>query len=111
MCIRDSVLGMIGLIAGVWAEKFDHLAVITNFVIMPLAFLSGTFYSITILPEPFQTISHFNPVFYMIDGFRYGFTGYHDGNLAIGVAILLALNVVLGAASYLVLRTGWRLKS
>ena len=106
-----SVLGMIGLIAGVWAEKFDHLAVITNFVIMPLAFLSGTFYSITILPEPFQTISHFNPVFYMIDGFRYGFTGYHDGNLAIGVAILLALNVVLGAASYLVLRTGWRLKS
>lgn len=106
-----SVMGMVGLIAGVWAEKFDHLAVITNFLIMPLAFLSGTFYSITILPEPFLTISYFNPVFYMIDGFRYGFTGYHDGNLAIGAAVLVVLNLVLGAASYLVLRTGWRLKS
>lgn len=105
------LLGAIGLIAGVWAEKFDHLAVITNFIIMPLAFLSGTFYSITILPEPFVTISYYNPVFYLIDGFRYGFTGYSDGNLAVGIAVVIALNLVLGAASYLVLRTGWRLKS
>lgn len=106
-----SILSMVGLIAGIWAEKFDHLAVITNFIIMPAAFLSGTFYSISILPEPFSTISHFNPVFYMIDGFRYGFIGLSDGNLAIGIMIVLALNLMLLTASYLLLRSGWRLKS
>jgi ABC-2 type transport system permease protein len=70
-----AMMAMIGLIAGLWAEKFDHLAVITNFIIMPLAFLSGTFYSVEILPEPFYSISHVNPVFFLIDGFRYGFIG------------------------------------
>ena len=105
-----AMFGMIGLIAGLWAEKFDHLAVITNFVIMPLAFLSGTFYSVEILPEPFYTISHLNPVFFLIDGFRYGFIGAHDSNLAVGAAVSLAINCVLLAASYLLLRSGWRLK-
>lgn len=106
-----AMLGMVGVIAGVWAEKFDHLAVITNFIIMPLTFLSGTFYSISILPEPFQTISHINPFFYLIDGFRYGFIGYADGNLAVGVAMVLAINAALLTATYLVLRSGWRLKT
>ncbi len=106
-----AMLGMVGVIAGVWAEKFDHLAVITNFVIMPMTFLSGTFYSISILPEPFQTISHINPFFYLIDGFRYGFIGYADGDIAIGVAMVLAINAALLAATYLVLRSGWRLKT
>ncbi|PWE18834.1 multidrug ABC transporter permease [Marinicauda salina] len=106
-----AMLSMVGVIAGIWAEKFDHLAVITNFIIMPLAFLSGTFYSIEILPEPFQTISHFNPVFYMIDGFRYGFIGQADGALWIGAVAITAINLALLAASYLVLRTGWRLKT
>lgn len=106
-----AMLGMAGLIAGLWAEKFDHLSVITNFVIMPLAFLSGTFYSVEILPEPFYTISHVNPVFFMIDGFRYGFIGVHDSNLLIGALVCLAINVGLLTTSYLLLRSGWRLKS
>ncbi|MCC5981046.1 MAG: ABC transporter permease [Oceanicaulis sp.] len=106
-----AMLGMVGVIAGVWAEKFDHLAVITNFIIMPLTFLSGTFYSISILPEPFQTISHINPFFYLIDGFRYGFIGYADGNIAIGVAMVLVINAALLTATYLVLHSGWRLKT
>lgn len=105
------LLGMIGLIGGVWAEKFDHIAVITNFIITPLTFLSGTFYSIEVLPEPFYTLSHFNPFFYMIDGFRYGFTGHADGGILIGATTLIVLNLVMLAASYLVLRSGWRLKS
>jgi ABC-2 type transport system permease protein len=106
-----SLLGMVGLIGGVWAEKFDHIAVITNFIITPLTFLSGTFYSIEVLPEPFYTLSHINPFFYMIDGFRYGFTGHADGSILAGVLIILALNAILIAISYLVLRSGWRLKS
>ena len=106
-----AMLGMIGVIAGVWAEKFDHLAVITNFIIMPLAFLSGTFYSVEILPEPFYTISHVNPVFFLIDGFRYGFIGEGDSNLLVGVLVIAALNLALLAAAYLVLRSGWRLKT
>lgn len=106
-----SLLGMVGLIGGVWAEKFDHIAVITNFIITPLTFLSGTFYSIEVLPEPFYTLSHINPFFYMIDGFRYGFTGHADGSILTGVIFILALNAILLTASYLVLRSGWRLKS
>lgn len=105
------MLGMVGVIGGVWAEKFDHLSVVTNFIIMPLTFLSGTFYSVSILPEPFQTLSHFNPFFYMIDGFRYGFTGHADGNVLIGVAIVSAINLVLLIACYRILDSGWRLKS
>jgi len=106
-----AMLSMVGLIAGLWAEKFDHLAVITNFVIMPLAFLSGTFYSVEILPEPFYTISHVNPVFFMIDGFRFGFIGVHDSNLLIGALVCAAINIAFLTASYLLLRSGWRLKS
>lgn len=106
-----AMMSMIGLIAGLWAEKFDHLAVITNFIIMPLAFLSGTFYSVEILPEPFYTISHVNPVFFMIDGFRYGFIGAHDSHLLIGGLVVLAINIALLISAYLLLRSGWRLKS
>jgi ABC-2 type transport system permease protein len=106
-----AMLGMAGLIAGLWAEKFDHLSVISNFIIMPLAFLSGTFYSVEILPEPFYSISHWNPVFFMIDGFRYGFIDAHDSNLVIGALVCLVINTVLLTTCYLLLRSGWRLKS
>ncbi len=105
------MMGLIGVIAGLWAEKFDHLSVITNFIIMPLAFLSGTFYSVEILPEPFYTISHINPVFFMIDGFRYGFIGAGDSNLLVGALVCAALNIVLLVACLMLLRSGWRLKS
>ena len=77
------ILGSLGFITGLWAEKFDHTATITNFVITPLSFLSGVFYSINNLPEFFRIISHINPFFYMIDGFRYGFLGQSDGSISI----------------------------
>ena len=105
------ILGMLGIMAGLWAEKFDHMAVVTNFIIMPLTFLSGTFYLVDRLPEPFRTASHYNPFFYLIDGFRYGFIGHAESNLAVGVAGSAVLMVVMAAACWLVFRSGWRLKS
>lgn len=105
------MFGMLGVIGGVWSDKFDQLAAFTNFVITPLTFLSGTFYAVTRLPEPFLTISHFNPVFYLIDGFRYGFTGAAEAPLAIGVAATVAINIVLAALCYALLKSGYKLKS
>lgn len=105
------MLGMVGVLAGLWAEKFDHLATVTNFVVMPLTFLSGAFYRIDRLPEPFATLSHLNPFFYLIDGLRYGYIGHAEGSLAVGMALTVALNVVLGAACWWIFKTGWRLKS
>ena len=88
-------MGLLGMMAALWAEKFDHLAAVTNFVVMPMTFLSGTFYLVENLPEPFRTFSQYNPFFYMIAGFRYGFTGHTDGSLAIGVAVTAGLVVFL----------------
>ncbi len=109
--ISSLVLALVGVVTGLWAEKFDHLASVTNFLVTPMTFLSGTFYRVTNLPEPFRSISKFNPFFYMIDGFRYGFIGHADGSIGIGVAYTLALSVVLSLAVWQVFRTGWRLKS
>ena len=105
------MMGLVGVLTGLWSEKFDHLAAVTNFVVMPLTFISGTFYSVTRLPEPFLTATKFNPVFYLIDGFRYGFIGHADGNLWIGATYTGALTVALGVGCYLLFRSGWRLKS
>ncbi len=105
------MLGLVGMFTGLWSEKFDHLSAITNFLIMPMTFLSGTFYLVDRLPEPFRTASHFNPFFYLIDGFRYGFIGHADGNLLTGVIVVLALNVVLFLACWRMFVTGWRLKT
>jgi ABC-2 type transport system permease protein len=104
-------MGLAGIIAGLWSEKFDQLAAVTNFLITPLTFLSGTFYLVDRLPEPFRTLSLFNPFFYLIDGFRYGFLGYADSNLVVGVLFSGALTVVLAAVCWSLLRRGWRLKS
>lgn len=106
-----AMLAMVGVIGGIWAEKFDHLAVVNNFFIMPATFLSGTFYSVTMLPDPVRSISYFNPFFYMIDGFRYGFTGHADGSLVTGVVVVAVINIALAISCYAVLRAGWRLKS
>ncbi|WP_427454054.1 ABC transporter permease [Litorimonas sp. WD9-15] len=105
------MLGMIGVLSGVWAEKFDQLAVVNQFVILPLSYLSGTFYKIEILPPVFQTISLCNPLFYLIDGFRYGFLGEADGNVMIGVALTAAINLILFVIVLRVLKSGWRIKS
>ena len=92
--LSSFILGNIGIIAGLWAEKFDHMATVTNFVIVPLSFLSGTFYSIDRLPEFLQIVSKANPFFYMIDGFRYSFIGQADGSITIGLVYLTILSVV-----------------
>ena len=105
------LMGLVGIATGLWAEKFDHLAAITNFLIMPMTFLSGTFYLVDKLPEPFRTASHYNPFFYLIDGFRYGFIGEADGNLGVGAALTAVLVVVLFGWSWRVFVTDWRLKT
>src|SRR5207302_7251196 len=89
------LLSLLGVLAGIWAEKFDHMAAVTNFIVTPLSFLSGTFYSVDRLPESWRFVAHLNPFFYMIDGFRYGFIGHADGSLAIGIVVLIAVNAVL----------------
>ncbi|MFQ6018268.1 MAG: ABC transporter permease [Kiloniellaceae bacterium] len=104
------LLSLLGMIGGIWAEKFEHIAGVTNFVIMPFSFLSGTFYSIERLPEGWQFVAHLNPFFYMIDGFRYGFIGHADGSLGVGVAVLLTVNVALWALTYRLIATGYRLR-
>jgi ABC-2 type transport system permease protein len=105
-----TIFGMLGVIGGVWAEKFDNLATVTNFVITPLTFLSGTFYSIERLPGAFQTASYFNPVFYLIDGFRSGFTGFAESNVWIGVAVTGAIMIALWVWCYALFRSGYKLK-
>ncbi|PHR57153.1 MAG: multidrug ABC transporter permease [Robiginitomaculum sp.] len=105
------MMGMIGLIAGITGNRFDHLAAIQNFFLLPLTMLSGTFYSITVLPESFQRLSMINPFFYLIDGFRYGFTGVSDGNVGTGVLFVSVINIILASTCYLILRSGWRLKT
>ena len=105
------LLSLLGVIAGIWAEKFDHMAAVTNFVIMPLAFLSGTFYSVERLPGIWYAVSHANPFFYMIDGFRYGFIGHADGSLAVGVGLLVGLNLALWFICHRLFARGWRLKA
>jgi ABC-2 type transport system permease protein len=109
--IGSLLMGLLGMLAGIWAEKFDHLASVTNFVVMPLTFLSGTFYSVHNLPEPFRTISHFNPLFYLIDGFRYGFLGASAASLPIGVAVSAVLTLALAGLSWFLFEKGWRLKT
>lgn len=105
------MMGLVGVLTGLWSEKFDHLAAVTNFVVMPLTFISGTFYSVTRLPEPFLTLTKANPIFYLIDGFRYGFIGHADGSLLIGVIYTGAMTLALAVGCYLLFRSGWRLKS
>jgi ABC-2 type transport system permease protein len=104
------IMGTLGLIAGIWSEKFDHLAVFQNFIIMPLTFLAGTFYSIQTLPAFWQTISKGNPFFYMIDGFRYGFFGVSDVSPWFSLSVTLVFVVLLTAIAMRMLVTGYRLR-
>ena len=105
------ILGSLGFITGLWAEKFDHTATVTNFVITPLSFLSGVFYSIDKLPKFFQTISHINPFFYMIDGFRYGFLGKSDGSINVGLIYLTILSIVVWYVAFFLYKKGYKIKS
>jgi ABC-2 type transport system permease protein len=105
------MLALLGMIGGIWADKFDHMAAITNFVIVPLSFLSGTFYSIERLPEAWQAFARFNPFFYAIDGFRYGFIGQGDAGFWLGAAVMLGIDLVLFLIVRRMLVTGYKLKS
>ncbi len=105
------MLSFVGILGGIWAEKFDHLATVTNFFIMPAAFLSGTFYSVDVLPGIWNTISHWNPMFYLIDGFRYGFTGTTDGDMRIGIALVIGMNLVLALWCHALFKRGYNLKA
>jgi len=105
------ILGAAGFVVGLWAEKFDNMASATNFVIVPLSFLSGTFYSIKKLPEVLQKISEWNPFFYMIDGFRYGFLGVSDGSLKFGIWYLIILSFLIWFVSYILFKKGYKIKS
>jgi ABC-2 type transport system permease protein len=105
-----AMLGTMGVIAGIWAEKFDQLAAFQNFVIMPATFLSGVFYSIHSLPPFWQSVSHLNPFFYVIDGFRYGFFGKSDVNPVISLGIVAGFLIVLALMSHRLLKGGYRLR-
>ena len=105
------ILGSLGFITGLWAEKFDHTATVTNFIITPLSFLSGVFYSIDKLPNFFQIISHINPFFYMIDGFRYGFLGKSDGSTSVGLIYLSILSVIMWYLAFFLYKKGYKIKS
>jgi len=105
------MLSLVGLATGIWADKFDHIATVTNFIITPLAFLSGTFYSVRDLPDIWITISQFNPFFYAIDGFRYGMLGISDSNIWVGAAVLTAVNVALWVLCHQLFVRGYKLKS
>ena len=104
------MLALMGLLTSMWASKFDHSAVVTNFVVAPLSLLSGTFYAVDQLSPTFRAASHLNPFFYIISGFRHGFLGVSDSPLLVGASLLLVINVALYGICYTLLRSGWRTK-
>ena len=105
------MLGLLGLLTSIWAEKFDHAAAVGNFVVAPLSLLSGTFYSVDALSPLFRAISHANPFFYVISGFRYGFLGEADSPVMFGALLLLGINAALGLLCYGLLKSGWKIKA
>jgi ABC-2 type transport system permease protein len=105
------MLSFLGLLTSIWAEKFDHAAAVSNFVVTPLSLLSGTFYSVHQLAPRFQAVSHANPFFYVISGFRAGFLGVSDSPLLVGGLALLAINIALWALCYALLKSGWKIKN
>jgi ABC-2 type transport system permease protein len=108
--LGSAILGTMGLIAGIWSEKFDQVAMFQNFLIMPATFLAGVFYSVHSLPPFWQAVSHFNPFFYMVDGFRYGFFGQSDVAPALSLAIVSTTLILVGAIALRMLHTGWRIR-
>lgn len=104
-------LAAIGAMGGIWADKFDHLAAVSNFVIVPLTFLSGTFYDINVLVEPFKTAAYFDPIFFLIDGFRYGFLDAANSNVMTGMMVSGASAFLASAGVWWMLKSGYKLKA
>ncbi|WP_295176242.1 ABC transporter permease [Shimia sp.] len=109
--LGGAMMGAVGIVAGIFANKFDQMAAITNFIVTPLAFLSGTFYSVEALPESLQSFTRVNPIFYLIDGTRYGMIGVSDGAPLLGLVVVSSVTAALIATAYVMLKTGYRLKS
>lgn len=106
------LFGLIGIIVGVWADNsFEKFGIATNFVLTPLTFLGGAFYSVNMLPESWQFVAHLNPIFYAVDGIRYALTGYHDASIALGVAVLAGLSIASLMICVWIFLTGWKLRS
>ena len=104
------MMGSMGMMTGIWAEKFDHVSTITNFIILPLSFLSGTFFPISRFPELLEIASSYNPFFYLIDGFRFGFTNQSTGSIETGILFIIILNIIFWLICYWMLRTGYKIK-
>jgi ABC-2 type transport system permease protein len=111
LLVGSVMMGAAGVIAGLWAHKFDHLSAVTSFIVAPLTFLSGTFYSVHALPEPFSVISLANPFFHMIDGYRAGFIGVSDSSIGVAMVSSLFVTLIMCFIVYQLFRTGWRLKA
>ncbi len=109
--LSSFILGAAGIIAGLWADKFDHMATVTNFIIVPLSFLSGTFFSMEKLPELIQKIAFFNPFFHMIDGFRFSFIGSSDGSIFFGIIYLFSLSIIIWFIAFLLYKKGYKIRS
>jgi len=109
--LSSFIMGSAGFIAGLWADKFDHMATATNFIIVPLSFLSGTFYSVERLPNFLNTLSQYNPFFHMIDGFRYSFINNMDGSIKFGIFYLSILSILTWFIAYLLYKKGYKIKS
>ena len=109
--LSSFIMGSIGFIAGLWAEKFDHMATATNFIIVPLSFLSGTFYSVERLPNFLNTLSHYNPFFHMIDGFRYSFINEMDGSFSFGLIYLGAISIISWLIAFQLYKKGYKIKT
>ena len=111
MFLGSFIMGITGFIAGLFSDKFDHLASLTNFIIVPLSFLSGTFYSVERLPDLLNKISFWNPFFHIIDGFRYAFIGNMDGSIKFGIIYLSILSIIIWFIAYLLYKKGYKIKS
>ena len=109
--LSSFLMGSIGFIAGLWAEKFDHMATATNFIIVPLSFLSGTFYSVERLPNFLNTLSHYNPFFHMIDGFRYSFINEMDGSFRFGLIYLGVISIIAWLIAFQLYKKGYKIKT
>ena len=109
--LGSSLMSIVGLLAGIWSEKWDNIAAVSTYVITPLSFLSGTFYSVDRLPPMLQDVAYVNPFFFIIDGFRYGMTGYNDNDPVNGALALTAIVIVLGYIANVLLKKGWRLRA
>jgi len=109
--LGSALMGALGVIAGLWAEKFDQLAAFQNFIVMPMTFLSGVFYSIHSLPPFWQRVSHFNPFFYMIDGFRFGFFGISDVSPWLSLSVVASALMLVSIIAIALLKTGYKIRS